>query len=296
MNSFPENAEPVPVTASEAVPPGVPDAPSAIVKVAPQDPPWSGWDVLRILLMGVVALFATVIVLLLVSSGSSLKARANSLSSHPELEIIGQMGAYVALLGYMYILVTKERHCPRFWDAIQWNWPKATSWYVLGGVLLQAIFLVIEWKLKRFIPKETPFDALMRRPYTVALIAIFSITLGPLMEELFFRGFLYPVLKRRFAVIAGVFVTTPALQQRCGVAVGVFITALGFGLVHASQYGYSWLSVSLIFIVGVVLAVVRENKNSVAAGFLVHVGYNATIMTLLFAATDGFRHMEKLNQ
>jgi len=27
----------------------------------------------------------------------------------------------------------------------------------------------------------------------------------------------------------------------------------------------------------------------------VHVGYNATIMTLLFAATDGFRHMEKLN-
>jgi membrane protease YdiL (CAAX protease family) len=279
LNSFPENAEPVPVTASEAVPPRIPDAPPAIVKVAPQDPPWSGWDVLRILLMGVVALFATVIVLLLVSSGSSLKGRANALGAHPELEIIGQMGAYVALLGYMYILVTKERHCPRFWDAIQWNWPKATSWYLLGGVLLQAIFLVIEWKLKRFIPKETPFDALMRRPYTVALIAIFSITLGPLMEELFFRGFLYPVLKRRFGVIAG-----------------VLVTALGFGLVHASQYGYSWLSVLLISVVGVVLAVVRENKNSVAAGFLVHVGYNATIMTLLFAATDGFRHMEKLNQ
>jgi len=99
------------------------------------------------------------------------------------------------------------------------------------------------------------------------------------MEELFFRGFLYPVLRRRF-----------------GVLTGVLVTALGFGLVHAAQYGYSWLSISLIFIVGVVLAVVRETKNSVAAGFLVHAGYNGTIIGLLFIATDGFRHLERLNQ
>jgi membrane protease YdiL (CAAX protease family) len=79
------------------------------------------------------------------------------------------------------------------------------------------------------------------------------------------------------------------------VLTGVLVTALGFGLVHAAQYGYSWLSTSLIFIVGVVLAVVRETKNSVAAGFLVHAGYNGTIIGLLFVATDGFRHLEKLN-
>ena len=99
------------------------------------------------------------------------------------------------------------------------------------------------------------------------------------MEELFFRGFLYPVLR-----------------QRLGVAAGIFITALGFGLVHASQYGYSWLSILLIFVVGIVLAMVREKSNSVAAGFLVHAGYNATIMMLVFLATDGFRHLEKLNK
>src|SRR6266699_397677 len=93
--------------------------------------------------------------------------------------------------------------------------------------------------LERFMPRETPFSELLRRPFSMLLIAAFSITLGPLMEELFFRGFLYPVLRRRF-----------------GVLTGVLATALGFGLVHAAQYGYSWLSAALIFIVGVVVAVV----------------------------------------
>jgi hypothetical protein len=29
---------------------------------------------------------------------------------------------------------------------------------------------------------------------------------------------------------------------------------------------------------------------------LIHVAYNGTISGLMFAATDGFRHLEKLNQ
>ena len=227
--------------------------------------------------MGIVALLATVVVLLLVVPGTTLRERANALNALPELQIIGQMIAYLLVLGYMYVLVTRERRRPSFWEAIHWNWPRATQVYLLAGVLLQAAFLIVEWLLKRFMPKETPLDALLRRPWSLILIAAFAVTLGPLMEELFFRGFLYPVLKRRF-----------------GVATGVLVTALGFGLIHAAQYGYSWLSISLIFVVGIVLAVVRERSNSVAASFLVHVGYNGTIIAILFLATDGFRHLDKI--
>jgi membrane protease YdiL (CAAX protease family) len=105
------------------------------------------------------------------------------------------------------------------------------------------------------------------------------VTLGPLMEELFFRGFLYPVLARRIGIVAG-----------------ILVSALGFGLMHAAQYGYSWASILLIFLVGVVLGTVRAKKDSVAAGVLVHMGYNGTIALVMFAATDGFRHLEKLSQ
>ena len=99
------------------------------------------------------------------------------------------------------------------------------------------------------------------------------------MEELFFRAFLYPVLAR------GV-----------GVTAAIFITGFAFALLHGSQLMYSWGPVLVIFLVGIVLTMVRARKDSVAASLIVHVSYNGTISALMFFATDGFRHLEKLNQ
>ncbi|MGA7377902.1 MAG: CPBP family intramembrane glutamic endopeptidase, partial [Candidatus Sulfotelmatobacter sp.] len=125
-------------------------------------------------------------------------------------------------------------------------------------------------------PKTTPFDQFFERPIDAYLTALFAITLGPLMEEIFFRGFLYPVIARRL-----------------GAVWGVLLTAFLFGLVHSPQYGYSWSAVLIIILVGVVLTTVRAVTKSVASSFLAHVGYNATLMVLTAVATDGFRHMEK---
>jgi hypothetical protein len=52
----------------------------------------------------------------------------------------------------------------------------------------------------------------------------------------------------------------------------------------------------VIFLVGLILTVVRAKTNSVAASVLIHMAYNGTITVAMFAATDGFRHLEKLNQ
>jgi membrane protease YdiL (CAAX protease family) len=267
-----------PNAAPELQPSPVPDVtvplPSA---AAPGEPVWSGWDVLRILLIGVVAIVVTIVMLVAVVHGPTLRDRLNLLNEQPELLILGQMAAYLILLGYMYILVTKERRQPRFWEAMRWNWPSGIWFYLLVGLLMQAIFLVIEAEKLLPFPKDMPIEALLKRPYSLILIAVFSVTLGPLMEELFFRGFLYPVLKRSL-----------------GVFVAVLATALPFGLMHAAQYGYSWASVLLISIVGVVLAVVREKQNSLAAAFLVHFAYNGTIIALIFIGTSGFRHLERI--
>jgi len=277
LDNFPENPEAAAASQPDQVPALAASTPGAGEPAAIGYPAWSGLDVLRIAVMGFLAIVLAVVVLLLVVPGAGLRQRANMVGAYPELQIVAQMVAYLILLGYMYVLVTRERRCPRFWEAIHWNWPRNTQVYLVAGFVLQGSFLVVEWLLKRFIPKETPFDELLRRPYSLVLIAAFAVTLGPLMEELFFRGFLYPVLKRRF-----------------GAGAGIIVTALAFGLMHAAQYGYSWLSVTLISVVGIVLAVVRERTDSVAAGFLVHTGYNGTIMGILFLATDGFRHLDKL--
>lgn len=233
-------------------------------------------DVFRVVLMGVIVLIASIFSMLLVVSGGDFRERALRLSASPDLLILAQMLAYLLLLGYMVILVKKERRSPQFWKAIHWNWPKSIWPYFIIGLFLQISLLGLERVLP--LPKQTPFDVLLRRPSTVILIAIFAVTLGPLMEELFFRGFFYPVLARRF-----------------GIVTGVAVSALGFGLMHAAQYGYSWASVLLICLVGLVLGVVRVLKDSVGASFLVHAGYNGTIILMISAATDGFRHLEKLS-
>lgn len=275
MNTFPDNPETVREAQPNAAAEVVPVSPAELTP--PRDPAWSGWDVLRILLMALVAMFVTVLALSAIVRGSTFRERLNHLNAQPELLMIGQMAAYLALLGYMYILVTKERRQPRFWEAIHWRWPASIGTYLFIGVLMQAVFLLAE----RFLPfpRGTPFEALLQRPYSLFLIAAFSVTLGPLMEELFFRGFLYPVLKQRFGVIAA-----------------TVATALPFALMHGAQYGDSWASVLLIFVLGAVLATVREKTNSLAASFLVHTAYNGTIIMIIFGATGGFRHLERLNR
>ncbi len=243
----------------------------------PKDPVWTGLDVLRLTIIAILAIIVSGLAMLTVVRGATFKARVLRLSALPELLIVAQMLAYFLILGYMYILVTKERGSPRFWKALHWNWPSKIWPYLLIGFSMQVVFVFLE----RFLPfpKETPFDELLRRHAAIVLIAVFAVTLGPLMEELFFRGFLYPVLARQIGMVAG-----------------ILVSALGFGLMHAAQYGYSWASILLIFLVGVVLGTVRAKKNSVAAGVLVHMGYNGTIALVMFAATDGFRHLEKLSQ
>ena len=131
--------------------------------------------------------------------------------------------------------------------------------------------------MARFLPmpKSTPFDQFFAHPSDAYLTAIFAVTLGPLMEELFFRGFLYPVVARRL-----------------GAFWGILLTALPFGLMHYLQYR-SWSAVLIIVLVGVVLTTVRAVTKSVASSFLAHVGYNGTLMVIAAVATDGFRHMDK---
>jgi membrane protease YdiL (CAAX protease family) len=98
------------------------------------------------------------------------------------------------------------------------------------------------------------------------------------MEELFFRGLLYPVLARRY-----------------GMGASILLTGAAFGLLHGAQLRFSW-AVLIIFLVGIALTAVRAKTKSVAASFLMHVGYNATLSMLFFVATGGFRHLDQLNR
>lgn len=236
------------------------------------------------LVIAVLALLSVVVLQLLFLVGAKFliyphmpwREAMPKLAQKAVLAILAQFVAYILLAVYMVALV-EGKYRARFWQAIRWNWPRTQGMLygmpILGGLVLLGLTLLGNLLP---MPKSTPFEDFFKRPSDAYLMALFAITLGPLMEELFFRGFLYPVLERRM-----------------GVAWGIFFTALPFGLLHMFQYGYAWGVVLLIFLMGVVCTAVRAVTGSVASSFLVHVGYNATEMILFAVATGGFRHMEK---
>ena len=201
------------------------------------------------------------------------------LAQKPMLALISEFLAYIAVLFCMVVLIEGKYHVS-FLQAIGWKWPRryleVASLVGLGVLLLFALSGISHFLP---IPKQVPFDQFFKHPMEAYLTSLFAISLGPLMEELFFRGFLYPVLARRL-----------------GVGMGVFLTALGFGLLHAMQLGFAWGPILIIFLVGVVLTIVRAASHSVAASFLVHVAYNFTLTAIAFVGTGGFRHLERLNQ
>lgn len=266
--------------------------PIALPPQTAENPAWTGWDVLRIFILGIAGIFTSATILLFAAHGANLQQRSEYLAARPEFLLLAQMVVYAGLLAYMYVLVVYERHQPRFWQSIGWNFPRKYWPYILGGIVMQIVFLLIA----RFLPfpEETPFQDLLRKPSSLAIIGVFSVSFGPLMEELFFRGFLYPVIVRRVELFARRF-NDGVTARNAGIYTGIFITAITFALIHGSQYAYSWASLLLICIVGMVLGTVRALRGSVGASFVVHASYNSAIMILVGFATGGFRHLELLS-
>ncbi len=243
----------------------------------PRFPAWSGWDVLAVLVFTTVAIVAFITIAAFVAH--SLPAFRNvpftDLKPYVPVVIAAQAAAYPLILLFIFLLVRSRSH-ESFSKGIEWNWPGsfAPGYLLAGGILALAIE-----SLSRYlpIPKSLPMDNYFTDATSAYMMAAFGLTLAPLLEELFFRGLLYPLLRRWF-----------------GLVVAVVLTAAAFASIHGAQLGYAWAPVFSIFVVGVVFTVVRVRMKSVAASFLMHCGYNFALFALLWFASDHYRHLEKV--
>jgi uncharacterized protein len=239
-----------------------------------ENPVWNGWDVLALTGVTVLSMFVFPLFVLLGARAFFYPhASLIELAQRPILLLIAQFLLYIPVGVFMAMLVKAKDRAP-FWQAIRWNWPHSV-WRLLA--LGAGMFFVLGLLQNLLpMPKDTPFDHLFDNPRDAYVLSVLAITIGPLMEELFFRGFLYPVLARRM-----------------GITWGIILTALPFGLIHLQQYGWAWAAGLVIFLVGVVCGAVRAITKSVGASFLVHVGYNGVQMILAIVVTHGFLRMDK---
>ncbi len=242
---------------------------------APQDPPWNIWNVLGLAVAAFVSIVLfTGVALAVARHGLKSTAEVGALARNPLVVLPAMTAAYVVVVAFMVGIVRMSGR--PFWKTVRWNFPaRAALGYGVLGLSL-AILVGMTSELLP-IPKSLPIDNYFTDATGAYLMAIFGITLAPLVEELFFRGFLYPVVARRL-----------------GAGLAVAITALCFALIHQAQLAHAWAPLLLLWFVGLVLTAVRAWTKSVGASFCVHVGYNFTLFTLMYVVTDHFRHLEKL--
>lgn len=243
-----------------------------------ENPVWSGWDVLLIVLVTVLALAITpVIAILLAHKFLYHHADLLDIAQTPWLLLVSQFVGYGLVFIFMVMYIEGRYRVP-FFQGIRWNWP-SRSWTWLAG--LGIALLIVVQVLGHFLPmpKEVPFDKFFENTRDAYLTSIFAISLGPFMEELLFRGFLYPVLARRM-----------------GMTASIIITGIVFGLVHSLQLSFAWGPVLMIVVVGLVLTTVRALMKSVGASLTVHIFYNLTLTVITCIGTGGFRHLDKLTQ
>jgi uncharacterized protein len=254
-----------------------PEQPTPVVELSSENPAWSGWDVLQIVFITIASVLVFLPLVALAAQRLIYpKVPLIQVVAYPVVTVVGQGFAYLVIVAFMVLIVKREPNRD-FWQAIRWNWPKNWSSYFLVGIALSFALQGIAHFLP--MPKELPMDRFFRTPVEAWALSLFSVTLAPLFEELFFRGFLYPVLVRRL-----------------GMTTAVLTTAATFGLIHAPQLGRAWGPVLVIFMVGLALTITRAVTKSVASSLIMHTAYNGTISVLLFVGTDGFRHLERLNQ
>ncbi len=243
-----------------------------------ENPVFNLLDVVFILAVAFVSLVLCGAVALGIAYASgSFRGDIKDLAINPLVFIPAQVVSYVLTVGFMVFLIW-VRYRTKFAEAIRWNMPEAriAFWAVAGGAGLALISQIASGLLERWIPKSLPIEQYLRTPSSAYAMAAFGILVAPLVEELFFRGFLYP-----------------ALARPLGVGPAIALTAGGFAMLHAEQLAHAWVPLLLLFAVGTILTVVRAKTKSVATTVLMHMSYNCTLFTMLYIATQGFRHMER---
>jgi hypothetical protein len=203
------------------------------------------------------------------------KALEDALTKNAFFVVPTQLVIYMAILGFMALLV-RVRHSTPLLPAIRWNTPaRRRGWNaVMIGAALALFSDIGQIVLDRWIPKSLPITEYFRDRPSALLLGGFGILVAPFMEEVVFRGFIYP-----------------ALARWTGTLVSVLVTAGAFTALHGQQLGYSWAPLLLIFIVGAVLTVTRVVTRSVATCVIVHMTYNFALLAQTYIATHGFRQM-----
>lgn len=130
---------------------------------------------------------------------------------------------------------------------------------LVGTLAIIALILHIT----KYVPEKQPVVELFLKEENTAFLAyttIFAAGLGPVVEELFFRAFMYGALKKYI-----------------GVFWSILITAGLFAALHTNIVGFM-----PIMVLGITLAYIYEKTGTLVAPITLHMIHNFTMLLFVF--------------
>jgi len=164
-------------------------------------------------------------------------------------------------------------------------------------VLALVVGLVVKF------PEHAPIDKMFNTSSDAWMLACFGVLIAPFFEEMIFRGFLLPAVAtawdwaaermhgERPRALDGE--GNPVWSAGAMVFAALVVSA-PFAWMHSAQVAKAWGPLVLLYCVSLALCAVRMAARSLAASTLVHSAYNCMLFALMFAQTDGFRHLDKM--
>jgi len=186
--------------------------------------------------------------------------------SKPAQALLIQIVWYVLIFGALAVLFRIRYHKP-LWSSLDWRGVAITT--SLGALLagpVLALALGLLGSALRAPDIQLPFEQMLESRSTLVLLGLLLVVLGPIAEELAFRGFLMPLLIRTL-----------------GAAGGVVLTGIIFGSLHGYEYKWSWQFMLLISIVGCLFGWAKYKTRSTVTSALMHATFNLTQFAALLA-------------
>jgi len=224
------------------------------------------WTVPETLLLWLLFLAAQFFASLLVGTAFGISSRLTG-GGTPTIPgwmlIVSSATGHVAIFILLFAVIRISYRTP-FFEGIRWSGKEnmlktAVAVGIATAVLNGALSFI-------FPPPETaevPMLEMISTWTDLAVFSVFAITIAPFVEELLFRGWIYP-----------------AFEKKLGVVWAVLITSALFAAPHLLQLGDYKLGAVLVGLMGAAACILRAVTGGVRAPYLCHVSYNIVIVLM----------------
>ncbi|TBR39971.1 MULTISPECIES: CPBP family intramembrane glutamic endopeptidase [Dyella] len=213
-----------------------------------------------------------------VHGGSHVQARIHEALTRPDISAV--MVMLTLVISAAITLVLARRLWPSMWQlsappGFGFAAPRHTGYFVIAfaaGLALPFIGgLLTQWLAQGHeVSQDIKQLGATASPAIRIPLALLIVTLGPLVEEVLFRGVLLSALSRRTSMwVAGL------------------LSAALFACVHLPDLAFLWYAIPNLLLLGCVLAWLRIQSGSIWPAVLTHGVNNALAVVSWFVMTQG---------